>query len=69
MTFLTENGLRNMLVKCGHKVIKHTVQLNTQEQYLCTLTVKNLTDFDCIYKPGNKPCRTILVTLTLGVIR
>jgi len=69
MTFITENGLRNILVKYGHKVIKHDVQLNTQDQYLCKLTVQNLTDCDGIYKPDNKPCRIILVILTLGVIR
>ena len=55
MSFLTENGLRNILMKYVHKVIKHAVQLNTQNQYLCKLTAKNLTDCDSIYKPDNKP--------------
>ena len=56
-------------MKYGHKVIKHAVQLNTQDQYLCKLTVQNLTDCDGIYKPDNKPCRTVLFTSTLGVMR
>ena len=56
-------------MKYGHKVIKHAVQLNTQNQYLCKLTIQNLTDCDSIYKPDNKPCRILLVTLTLGVVR
>jgi hypothetical protein len=53
-------------VKYGHKVIKHAVQLNIQDQYLCKLTVQILTDFDSIDNADNKPRQTILFTLTLG---